>query len=120
MKILVAEDQADLREMIATSLAIAGHQVIPAVDGQEAVEQAEKTKPDLILLDLNMPRLDGSQVCAHLKAKDEFRNVPILIMSGGSPELIEASLQAGAFECLQKPFELDHLIRRVEALLTTV
>ncbi|MEX1071858.1 MAG: response regulator [Anaerolineales bacterium] len=118
-RILIAEDQTDLREMIATSLELSGHSVISTSDGQQAVEQAEQLRPDLIILDLNMPRLDGHQVCARLKAQDKFQRVPILIISAyGSPDLIEASIRLGALEFISKPFELDHLIRRVDALLT--
>jgi DNA-binding response OmpR family regulator len=118
--ILVAEDQADLRDMITTSLELAGHHVIAATDGQQAIEQAEEQRPDLIILDLHMPRVNGFEVCEHLKAQETFRRVPILIMSaGGSREQIRASLDAGAQEYLAKPFDLDHLIRRVDALLTT-
>jgi DNA-binding response OmpR family regulator len=118
--ILLAEDQADLRDMIATSLEISGHRVIATSDGQQAIDQAEEQRPDLIILDLHMPRVNGFEVCERLKAQETFRRVPILIMSaGGSREQIRASLDAGAQEYLAKPFDLDHLIQRVDALLTT-
>lgn len=118
--VLVAEDQADLRDMITATLELSGHRVFSAADGQEAVEQAEEQRPDLIILDLHMPGLNGFEVCERLKAQEPFRSVPILIISaGGSREQIRASLNAGAQEYLAKPFELDHLIQRVDALLTT-
>jgi DNA-binding response OmpR family regulator len=118
--ILVAEDQTDLRDMITASLELSGHRVIATSDGQQAIEQAEEQHPDLIILDLHMPRVNGFEVCERLKAQETFRRVPILIMSaGGSREQIRASLDAGAQEYLAKPFDLDHLIQRVDALLTT-
>lgn len=117
--ILLAEDQTDLRDMITTSLELSGHRVIATSDGQEAIEQAEEQRPDLIILDLHMPRVNGFEVCERLKAQETFRRIPILIMSaGGSREQIRASLNAGAQEYLAKPFDLDHLIKRVDALLT--
>jgi DNA-binding response OmpR family regulator len=118
--ILVAEDQTDLREMIASTLQLSGHNVVAAADGQEALERAESQTPDLIILDLHMPRLNGFEVCERLKAQEHFREVPILIISSGaSREQVNASLKAGAQEYLPKPFDVNHLLQRVEALLTT-
>ena len=118
-KILVAEDQTDLREMIAFTLQLAGHEVISAADGQEAIAQAKESRPDLIILDLHMPRLTGYQVCEKLKARDEFSETPILIISAkGNSDEVQAGLDAGAQEYIRKPFELDHLMQRVDALLT--
>ena len=120
-KILIAEDQADLRQMIALTLELAGHQVVAAQDGEIAVQQAKETLPDLIILDLHMPRLNGAQVCERLKALDEFYGTPILIISAvANTDEVQAGLNAGAREYIRKPFELDHFMGRVEALLTQV
>jgi DNA-binding response OmpR family regulator len=119
-KILIAEDQADLREMIAFTLQLAGHEVISVADGLEAFNQAEEAKPDLIILDLHMPKLTGYQVCERLKARDEFHRTPIVIISAkGNADEVQAGLDAGAEEYIRKPFELDHLMQRVDALLTS-
>ncbi len=118
-KILIAEDQDDLREMIAHTLRLSGYEVVAAQDGEHAVQQATKTNPDLIILDYELPRLNGRQVCKRLKALDTFTNTPIVIISSyGNPRYMEASLEAGAEEFIRKPFELDHLIQRVDTLLT--
>ena len=118
-KILIAEDQADLRQMIALTLELAGHQVVAAQDGEIAVQQAKETLPDLIILDLHMPGLNGAQVCERLKALDEFYGTPILIISAvANTDEVQAGLNAGAREYIRKPFELDHFMQRVEALLT--
>ena len=117
-KILIAEDQDDLREMIAHTLRLSGYEVVAAQDGEHAVQQATKTNPDLIILDYELPRLNGRQVCKRLKALDTFTNTPIVIISSyGNPRYMEASLEAGAEEFIRKPFELDHLIQRVDTLL---
>lgn len=117
-RILVAEDQNDLREMISFTLRLAGHQVVATTDGAEALQQAQTTQPDLIILDLHMPRLTGYEVCRQLKALDAFKNTPVIIISAkGSPDEIQAGLDAGATEYIRKPFPIDNLTSRVQALL---
>ena len=117
-KILIAEDQDDLREMIAHTLRLSGYEVVSAKNGERAVQLATKINPDLIILDYELPRLNGRQVCKRLKALETFTNTPIVIISSyGNPRYMEASLEAGAEEFIRKPFELDHLIQRVDTLL---
>ncbi len=117
-RILIAEDQDDLREMIAQTLRLSGYEVVAAEDGERAYQQAKSTQPDLIILDYELPRLNGRQVCKKLKAMDAFTNTPIVIISSyGNPRYMEASLEAGAKEFIRKPFELNHLTDRVDALL---
>jgi len=117
-KILIAEDQDDLRDMIAQTLRLSGYEVTTTDDGERAYQQAKSTQPDLIILDYKLPGLSGSQVCKRLKAMDGFSNTPILIISSyGNPRYMEASLEAGAQEFIRKPFELADLIDRVDTLL---
>jgi DNA-binding response OmpR family regulator len=117
-RILVAEDQSDLREMISFTLRLAGHQVVATNDGAEALQQAQDTQPDLIILDLHMPRLTGYEVCRQLKALEAFKDTPVIIISAkGSPDEIQAGLDAGASEYIRKPFPIDNLTSRVRALL---
>lgn len=117
-RILVAEDQSDLREMITFTLRLAGHQVISTTDGAEALQQAQDTLPDLIILDLHMPRLTGYEVCRQLKALDAFQNTPVIIISAkGNADEIQAGLDAGASEYIRKPFPIENLTSRVQALL---
>jgi DNA-binding response OmpR family regulator len=118
-KILLAEDQIDLREMIALTLRLSGYEVLTTEDGAQAYQQATATLPDLIILDLEMPLLSGSEVCRRLKARQELAATPVLIMSShADPLVIQDSLNAGAREYLRKPFELDQLLQRVDTLLT--
>jgi len=117
-RILVAEDQSDLREMISFTLRLAGHQVVATNDGAEALQQAQDTQPDLIILDLHMPRLTGYEVCRQLKALEDFKDTPVIIISAkGSPDEIQAGLDAGASEYIRKPFPIENLTSRVRALL---
>jgi len=118
-KILIAEDQADLREMIALTLRLAGFEVVAAADGEQAYQQANVALPDLIILDLELPHLSGSEVCKKLKARQAFANTPVVIMSShDNPIEIENSLKAGAREYIHKPFELNFLMDKVVTLLT--
>jgi DNA-binding response OmpR family regulator len=117
-KILIAEDQADLRDMIAQTLRMSGYEVVATEDGESAYQQAKSTQPDLIILDYQLPLLTGRKVCKKLKAMDAFTKTPIVIISSyGNPRYMEASLEAGAEEFIRKPFELTHLIDRVDTLL---
>jgi DNA-binding response OmpR family regulator len=117
-KILIAEDQADLREMIAATLELSGYEVNSAEDGRQAVDSAKADQPDLIILDMEMPHLTGSQVCEHLKGLAGFLHTPIVIISShNDPVAVENGMLAGAQEYIHKPFQIDHLIERVDALL---
>lgn len=108
----------DLREMIAFTLRLAGHQVVAAADGEKALEQAQDTLPDLIILDLHMPRMTGYEVCQRLKALEDFKETPVIIISAkGNPDEIQAGIDAGATEYIRKPFPIESLTQRVEALL---
>lgn len=118
-KILIAEDQGDLREMIAQTLRLSGYEVVTTEDGERAFQQAKSTLPDLIILDYELPRLNGSQVCEKLKAIDAFSQTPVVMISSyGNPLYVETSLAAGAQAFIRKPFELDHLTEKVNALLS--
>lgn len=117
-KILIAEDQSDLRDMIALTLRMAGHEVAAEPDGQAALRTAQQIHPDLIILDVHMPLLSGFEVCQLLQADETFRDIRILLISGmANNEEIQAGLKAGAREYIRKPFEIGHLIQRVDALL---
>jgi two-component system alkaline phosphatase synthesis response regulator PhoP len=117
-KILIAEDQDDLREMIAQTLQLSGYEVVSSQDGEHAYQQAKSLQPDLIILDYELPGLNGRQVCKKLKSLDAFTETPIVMISSyGNQRYLERSLEAGAKEFIRKPFELSHLIERVDSLL---
>jgi DNA-binding response OmpR family regulator len=117
-KILIAEDQADLREMLSFALRLDGHQVAAVADGNEALSQALATHPDLIVLDIKMPGLSGFQVCEQLKQDEKFGETPIIIISAlNTDEQVEAGYEAGACEFLPKPFSPQVLSERVNTWL---
>lgn len=119
--ILVAEDERDIRELINFTLTFAGHTVTLAANGAEAVEKAtqETTKPDLIMMDVRMPRMTGYDACRELKKLDEFRDTPVVFLSAkGQDEEVQTGISVGASAYILKPFSPDELIRRVADLLS--
>jgi DNA-binding response OmpR family regulator len=117
-KILIAEDERDIRDLIEFTLKYAGHQVIKAVNGVEAVELAPQVMPDLIVLDVRMPKMTGYEACKAIKEIDALKHIPIVFLSAKGQETeIDTGLQAGAFEYILKPFAPDQLTRRVSEIL---
>jgi CheY-like chemotaxis protein len=116
--ILVAEDERDIRDLLVTFLEIGGFQTVAVPNGQEAVEQAVDRQPDLILLDVRMPRMDGLQACAALKAMPGTCDIPVVFLSAyASKQDIELGLAAGAERYLAKPIELEDLNQSVLEIL---
>jgi DNA-binding response OmpR family regulator len=116
--VLIAEDDADIRNLIAYSLEFAGFNVLQAIDGIDAVDKATKQQPDLILLDVKMPKLNGYDACSQLKQQDSTNGIPIVFLSArGQEQEIKQGLELGAEEYILKPFAPDELHRRVKAIL---
>jgi len=114
--ILVAEDQADIRDLLALYLRNAGYEVTAVADGREALACQTEQARDLLILDLMMPGLDGLEVCKALRAKGSA--TPILMLTAKSTELDRVlGLELGADDYLTKPFSLAELLARVKALL---
>jgi DNA-binding response OmpR family regulator len=117
-KILVAEDERDIRDLITFTLNFAGYEVIGAVNGEEALEMALTEKPDLILMDVRMPRMDGYDACIKMKAEESIKDIPVVFLSAKGQEMeVKTGLEAGAEEYILKPFSPDQLIERVKANL---
>jgi len=115
-EILVAEDQADIRDLIALNLRQAGYDVTPVADGRAALASQADRGSDLLILDLMMPGLDGLEVCKALRARG--RATPILMLTAKSTELDRVlGLELGADDYLTKPFSMAELLARVKALL---
>ncbi len=118
-KILIAEDEPDIRELVLFMLRFAGYEVIAATNGEEAVQIASREKPDLILLDVRMPRMTGYDACRLMKANPTLRDVPIVFLSAkGQDAEIQSGLDAGAEEYLLKPFSPAELTNRVRGILS--
>jgi CheY-like chemotaxis protein len=117
-KILIAEDEPDIRDLVMFTLQFAGHEVVTANDGLEAVQMAETTQPDLVLLDVRMPRMTGYEACRRLRSAPATRHIPIVFLSAkGQESEINAGLESGAVEYLLKPFAPSELVEQVAALL---
>jgi len=117
-KILIAEDERDIRDLVAFTLRFAGHEVFAAANGEEAVEMAPKVNPDLILMDVRMPRMTGYQACKAMKANPDLKDIPVVFLTArGQESEIQEGLDAGAEEYLLKPFAPDHLTARIKTIL---
>jgi DNA-binding response OmpR family regulator len=116
--ILIAEDEHDIRELIAFTLEYAGHEVTATTNGEEAYETALKVMPDLILLDVRMPRMTGYEVCEKIKANEKTHLIPVVFLSAKGQEAeVKTGLMAGAVEYIIKPFAPDQLVESVRAIL---
>jgi len=113
--IVTADDDPQLLRLVARNLEFEGYEVLTATDGQIALEQIERSLPDLVLLDVMMPRMDGFTVCQKVR---EFSTVPIIIVTarGQDQDKVKA-LDLGADDYLTKPFSVDELLARVRAVL---
>ena len=117
-KILIAEDERDIRDLIAFSLRYGGFEVVEASNGAEAVERALAEKPDLILMDVRMPKMTGYEACKQLKSIDEMKHIPVIFLSAKGQETeIQQGLDAGAEEYILKPFAPDELSSKVREVV---
>jgi len=116
MRILVVDDDRAVRESLRRSLAFNGYQVDLAVDGKGALEAVEQRRPDAMVLDVMMPRVDGLEVCRRMRAAGD--DLPILVLTARDAVSDRvAGLDAGADDYLPKPFALEELLARLRALL---
>lgn len=117
-KILIAEDERDIRDLVAFTLRFAGYEVVVATNGEEAVQLAPQVNPDLILMDVRMPRMTGYEACKVMKANPDIKDIPVVFLTArGQENEIQQGLEAGAEEYLLKPFAPDQLTSRVKAIL---
>lgn len=116
--ILIAEDERDIRDLINFTLTFAGHQVTAAANGEEAVQKAQNIQPDLIMMDVRMPKMTGYEACRVLKKIERFRETPVVFLSAkGQDEEVQAGIDVGAYAYILKPFSPDDLARRVNDIL---
>jgi DNA-binding response OmpR family regulator len=116
--ILVADDEEDVRELVAYRLTRSGYEVIGAVDGEEAFRLATEHVPDLMVLDVMMPRLDGYELTRRVRAEESLRLVPVILLTARSQETdVSRGFEVGADDYLRKPFNPDELVARVRAVL---
>lgn len=118
-KILIAEDESDIRELITLTLEMDGYQVFPCDNGDDAIRIAKEEKPNLILLDVRMPRKTGYEACTAIKAEAELKDIPIVFLSAkGQESEVKAGMSVGAVDYILKPFAPDRLLREIRQLLS--
>lgn len=118
-RILIVDDEVDLVETVRFSLELEGYDALIAYNGEEALNQARKEDPDLILLDLMLPKLDGYKVCRLLKFDERYKHIPILMLTAKTQEKDKATgIETGANEYITKPFDMDELMKKVKEYLS--
>jgi two-component system alkaline phosphatase synthesis response regulator PhoP len=117
-KVLVVDDEQDILELIRHSLAKEGFEVHVAANGAQAIEQARKVKPEIIIMDVMMPVMDGMEACRQLKDNPDTKNIPVIFLTARSEEFAElAGFEAGADDYIAKPVRNRVLLSRVKAIL---
>lgn len=117
-KILIAEDERDILDLIVFTLKFGGHEVIPTSNGIDALEQTRKEKPDLVLLDVRMPRMTGYEVCKRIKADESTERIPVVFLSAKGQEVeVNTGYEVGAVDYILKPFAPDQLLENLEEIL---
>ncbi|MBM3321895.1 response regulator [candidate division WOR-3 bacterium] len=115
-RVLLADDERDIALVARMRLEVNGYDVATAADGAEALERFESFRPDLVLLDLRMPKLDGYQVCRALKSNPATRSVPVIIFSASSSQALALErkcLELGADDFVRKPYSSEDLLAKV-------
>ncbi|HEX8376283.1 MAG TPA: response regulator transcription factor [Pedobacter sp.] len=117
-KILIVDDEPDIRELIEYNLKKEGYQVFTASNGQEGVAEAKRSHPDLIILDIMMPKMDGIEACRILRTMNEFKNTFMVFLTARSEEYSEiAGFNVGADDYIAKPIKPRALVSRINAIL---
>jgi len=117
-KILVVDDEIYIVHILDFSLGMEGYEVITALDGEQAVEKARSEKPDLIVLDIMMPKLDGYETCKILKGEKETRDIPVILLSAKGRNVDQkVGFEVGADDYITKPFSPRKLVERINSIL---
>jgi len=117
-RILIVDDEVQLVEMVKMRLESAGYETIVAYDGQEGFDKAKKDKPDLIILDLMLPKMDGYKICGLLKNDARYAKIPIIMFTARAQEEdMKLGKDLGAEEYVTKPFDPKILLSKIKELL---
>ena len=118
-RILIVDDEADLVSVLRFGLEVEGFEVISAGDGEEGLRRAREDQPDLLVLDLMLPKLDGYKVCRALKFDERYKAMPILILSARSGEQDRRlALDMGADAFISKPYDIKDLVAKIRAKIS--
>ena len=117
-RILVVDDEIYIVHILDFSLGMEGYEVLTALDGEQALEKARTEKPDLIVLDIMMPKLDGYETCKRRKADPEIKDVPVILLSAKGRNVDQkVGFEVGADDYITKPFSPRKLVERINAIL---
>ena len=117
-KVLVVDDEIYIVHILDFSLGMEGYEVLTALDGEQAVEKAKAERPDLIVLDIMMPKLDGYETCKMLKADEATKNIPVILLSAKGRNVDQKiGFEVGADDYITKPFSPRKLVERINAIL---
>jgi len=117
-KILLVDDEKDLVDMVKMRLEASGYEIVPAYDGQEALDKARNINPDLIILDVMLPKMDGYKICRMLKFDEKYKKIPIIMFTARVQESDRLTgQQVGADAYITKPFEPQALLDKIQELL---
>jgi two-component system, OmpR family, phosphate regulon response regulator PhoB len=120
-RVLLAEDDPDISYLVVFKLRLAGHDVTAFADGLSALTSARRDRPDVVVLDIMMPRMSGLDLCRELRTDPATADLPIVMLTARAQESdIEAGFAAGADDYIVKPFSLRELVSRIEAVLARV
>ncbi len=117
-KILIIDDEPDVIKIVDFRLKSAGYKVNMASDGREGIESIKKERPDLILLDIRMPVMDGYEVCRRIKSDEEFSGIPVIFLTASSGATIKDKVsEYMADDYIIKPFDSENLLKKVKNLI---
>lgn len=117
-RILIIEDEPDLQKVLEYNLRLAGHEVIAALCAEDGLQLAQKRKPDLVILDLMLPDLPGTEVCKSMKRDSKTKSIPILMLTAKGSEIDRVvGFELGADDYVVKPFSVRELVLRIEAIM---
>lgn len=117
-RILIVDDEEDLREMLKFRLQALGYDVSEAADGQEGLDKARSENPDLVILDLMLPKIDGFKVCRMLKFDKKYKDIPIIMFTARAQKKdIDIGKETGADAYITKPFEPEVLVAKIKELV---
>jgi DNA-binding response OmpR family regulator len=118
-KILVVDDEINITQILQFSIGAEGYDVITAQNGEEAIDKARREQPDLIILDIMMPRIDGYEACRILKANPLTKNIPVVLLTAKGRDIDKRlGQEVGAIDYIVKPFSPNKLIDRIHKLLS--
>lgn len=118
-RILLVDDEPSIVKMVGKRLEVEGFRVLIAVDGQEGLDKARAEHPDLIILDLMLPKMNGYEVCTALKQDPQHQKIPIILFTAKAQEKDEKmGLECGANAYVRKPFRAQELLERIRSLLS--